>query len=155
MSITVTKEINFCAAHRLVGYQGPCKNIHGHNYKVFITLRRNPLDPGAALLDKLGLVIDFKVIKEKIKTWIDNELDHALIINENDTALHKFAINSSMKHFIMPSNATAENLAKLILFKARAIFAEDPQLSFLEEGVKMSVPKVIIYETDTSSAEAK
>lgn len=154
MITTVTKEMNFCAAHRLVGYNGPCKNIHGHNYKVFLTLERTLDSQGDSGLDKLGMVIDFKAIKEHIQNWLDEKLDHALIINEVDKSLIQFARSSQMKHFIMPTNATAEHLSRMILMYARGIFSESKQVSMFDGETRMKVLKCVVFETDTSSAES-
>jgi 6-pyruvoyltetrahydropterin/6-carboxytetrahydropterin synthase len=154
--ITVTKELKFCAAHRLTGYTGPCKNIHGHNYRVFLTLASRALSQSNGLLQNLGMVIDFGIIKEKLQTWIDNFLDHALIINEKDFGLINFADSSKMKYHVLNGNATAENLALLIFNKAQQIFVngrlEGPNLDYTDS---FKVIAVKVYETDTCYAEVK
>lgn len=89
--LKVTKELKFCGAHRLLGYNGPCKNIHGHNYRVFITVESWHVTQGDKLLNNLGLLIDFKQIKDIVQTWIDTNLDHAIVIHKDDSAMIKFA----------------------------------------------------------------
>ena len=64
----ITTESHFCAAHRLNNYNGPCENLHGHNWLVKATV-------AGENLDKSGIVIDFKVLKRKLNDILD-ELDH-------------------------------------------------------------------------------
>lgn len=102
----VTQEIDFCYGHRLLNYAGKCRHLHGHNGRVLITLE-------ASELDSRGMLVDFSDIKSSIRTWVDNELDHRMILNEADPiipALQQF--NEPL--FLIPSNPTAENIAKLI-----------------------------------------
>ena len=67
-------------AHALFGYDGPCKNIHGHTYHLSVTLMGTPLaDPSNV---KLGMVVDFGDLKTLVKDTILNEFDHALVLNE-------------------------------------------------------------------------
>ena len=62
--ISCTRRIQFCAGHRVLGHENKCANAHGHNYVAYISARSNDLD-------KVGRVIDFSVLKEKIGGWID------------------------------------------------------------------------------------
>ena len=110
---TVTKIIHFCYGHRLLNYKGPCKHLHGHNAKVEI-------DVASETLDSLGMAADFSDIKDKIKTWIDQTLDHKLLLNVCDPII-PFLVETKEPHFIFEENPTAENIAKLIFDKARAM----------------------------------
>ncbi len=78
--IRVTKEFSFEMAHALEGYDGPCRNIHGHSYKLSVTVI------GRTIMDsnnpKQGMVIDFSELKTLVKKLIVDELDHALVLNE-------------------------------------------------------------------------
>jgi len=79
--IRITKEFSFEMAHALWNYDGPCRNVHGHSYKLFVTLSGipsdDPLDP------KNGMVIDFTDLKEIVTKEIINIFDHALAVSEN------------------------------------------------------------------------
>jgi len=118
----VTVEDSFAAGHYLRNYRGKCENPHGHNYKVRVTLR-------GAELDKAGLLLDFKDLKEVMKDVIDR-LDHQML-NEIEpfTAL----------------NPSAENLAKYFYDQASA------RLKSVTNG-RVGVSNVTIWETDTTTA---
>jgi 6-pyruvoyltetrahydropterin/6-carboxytetrahydropterin synthase len=76
--IRVTKEFSFEMAHALWNYDGPCRNIHGHSYRLFVTVAGNPVnDPEDS---KNGMVIDFKELKEIVKSEIITVFDHAVTV---------------------------------------------------------------------------
>jgi 6-pyruvoyltetrahydropterin/6-carboxytetrahydropterin synthase len=79
--LEVTQEFMFSAAHRLPGYDGPCEDIHGHNYRLLVTVK-------GPLHDKSGMVIDFRALDEIVKDRIFPKLDHRMIndLLENPTA---------------------------------------------------------------------
>jgi len=77
--VRVTKEFNFEIAHALWNYDGPCKNLHGHSYKLFVTLIGYPIREEAD--PKNGMVIDFGDLKQIVEREIVDELDHAVILN--------------------------------------------------------------------------
>lgn len=107
--ITTTRRLEFDAGHRVLGHGGKCRHLHGHRYAVEITVQ-------AERVDNLGMVIDFGQIKERVGAWIDENLDHRLILNPDDPqALHMQA-TEEIPPYLMPQgeNPTAENLAKLI-----------------------------------------
>ena len=80
-SIRITKQFSFETAHALHGYDGKCKNIHGHSYKLFVTVLGTPiLDP---LDPKYGMVTDFGDLKNIVKEEIVDVFDHATIFNKN------------------------------------------------------------------------
>ncbi len=82
--IRLTKEFNFEAAHALKGYDGACRNIHGHSYRLFVTVIGEPCstpnDP------KYGMVIDFGELKKIVNEQIISRLDHALVMQRSDEA---------------------------------------------------------------------
>lgn len=79
--IRLTKIFNFEMAHALYGYDGPCKNIHGHSYALEVTVAGEPLnDPEHP---KHGMVMDFSDLKAIVKEQIVDRLDHALLLNGN------------------------------------------------------------------------
>jgi len=79
--IRLTKIFNFEMAHALYGYDGPCKNIHGHSYALEVTVAGTPMnDPNHP---KHGMVMDFSDLKAIVKEQIVDRLDHALLLNGN------------------------------------------------------------------------
>ena len=102
----VTREIPFCYGHRLLNYNGKCKNLHGHNGLAVITIESDRLDD-------LSMVMDFSEIKAVVSKWIDENLDHKLLLHKEDPLLPTLR---SMKEpvFVMDVNPTAESISKLI-----------------------------------------
>jgi 6-pyruvoyltetrahydropterin/6-carboxytetrahydropterin synthase len=104
---TIKKTFRFEAAHRLVdGYQGKCTNIHGHSWEV-------TFEASSKVLNRFGMVMDFGSLK-CMKDWIDKYLDHAMIVKDTDVKMSKFLHNQGFKDFIMNTNPTSENIAKLL-----------------------------------------
>ena len=79
--IRITKKFRFEAAHALCGYDGKCKNIHGHNYKLFVTVVGSPISDSSNV--KFGMVMDFDDLKKIVKAEIIKEFDHSVIFNKN------------------------------------------------------------------------
>ena len=80
-------EFTFDSGHRLLNYDGKCAYPHGHTYRAEIFL-------GSNKLNRLGLVYDFTDLKERIKTWTDDNWDHAFLVNSQDQELIK-GLNST------------------------------------------------------------
>ena len=118
----VTVEDSFAAGHYLRNYRGKCENPHGHNYKVRVTLR-------GAELDKAGLLLDFKDLKEVMRHVIER-LDHQML-NEIEP--------------FTTLNPSAENLARYFYEQASS------RLNSLTQG-RVAVREVTIWETDTTTA---
>ncbi|MGL4421026.1 MAG: 6-pyruvoyl trahydropterin synthase family protein [Gemmataceae bacterium] len=126
----VTKEIWFCYGHRLLNYNGKCAHLHGHNGKAVITVET----PG---LDELGMVVDFSLMKQKIGRWIDDTLDHKMLLHKDDPLIPD--LRKLGEQFVaVDFNPTAENLAKLIFDHA------------IEQG--FPVTEVTLWETENSFA---
>src|SRR4030042_176274 len=102
----VTREIHFCYGHRLLDYQGKCRHLHGHNARVLITIE-------APELDERGMVLDFGDIKRVVSVWIDEHLDHRMILRRDDPAVPVLE-QLGEPVFLMDVNPTAENLARAI-----------------------------------------
>ncbi len=102
----VTREIDFCYGHRLLNYEGKCRHLHGHNGRVLITVESAALDP-------LGMMLDFGDIKRVIQRWIDDHLDHRMILRRDDPVV---GVLQEMGEplFLMDENPTAENIARRI-----------------------------------------
>ncbi len=126
----VTREIHFCYGHRLLHYDGKCKNLHGHNGKAVITLE-------ADKLDYLGMVVDFGRLKETVGKWIDKNLDHRMILHRDDPVL-PYLLGQGEPIHVVDTNPTAENIAKLIYDHARS------------EG--FPVTEVTLWETESCFA---
>ncbi len=102
----VTKEIHFCYGHRLLNYAGKCRHLHGHNGKAVITLE-------AASLDALGMVVDFSEIKRVVGKWIDETLDHRMLLHKDDPIIAELT-RQGEPFVTLDVNPTAENIARLI-----------------------------------------
>ncbi|MCH2130790.1 MAG: 6-carboxytetrahydropterin synthase [Pirellulaceae bacterium] len=102
----VTRQIDFCYGHRLLNYDGKCKHLHGHNGRAIITIE-------SELLDQRGMVLDFSDIKRVVSQWIDDTLDHRMLLHRDDPAVPLLQeLGEPMK--LMDANPTAENIARLI-----------------------------------------
>lgn len=127
---TVTKQIDFCYGHRLLDYVGKCQHPHGHNGRAEITL-------ASEALDGRGMVVDFADIKAALKVWIDENLDHRMLLRHDDPLLTVLR-DLGEPVFAMPTNPTAESIAKLIFDEA------------LRQG--LPVAEVRLWETPDSHA---
>jgi 6-pyruvoyltetrahydropterin/6-carboxytetrahydropterin synthase len=128
---SVTRLIHFCYGHRLLEYKGKCRHPHGHNGKIEVTIERRSLD-------KLGFVVDFEEIKEKVQRWVDSELDHKMLLNKRDP-LVKILRDLGEPVVLMNDNPTAENICRLIFDYAKSR--------------KLPVVSVRLWETVNSFAE--
>ena len=106
----VTREIAFCYGHRLLNYDGKCRHLHGHNGRAVISLE-------APELDSKGMLVDFSEIKRHVQRWIDDNLDHNLLLCREDPLL-PLLIERGERVFVMEQNPTAENIARLIYDRA-------------------------------------
>ena len=102
----VSREIKFCYGHRLLNYDGKCRFLHGHNGKAVITLE-------AEKLDALGMVVDFTRLKSVVGGWINEFLDHKMILHKDDPAL-AYLRSQGEPVFVVDVNPTAEHIARLI-----------------------------------------
>jgi 6-pyruvoyltetrahydropterin/6-carboxytetrahydropterin synthase len=108
----VSQQIDFCYGHRLLDYSGKCRHLHGHNGKAVIVLE-------AESLDSRGMLVDFTDIKRELCVWIDSELDHRMILREDDPAAP--VLKSLGEPLVLiPRNPTAENIARLIFEHAKS-----------------------------------
>jgi len=79
--IRITKEFSFETGHALYGYDGKCKNVHGHSYKLSVTVIGTPIEDSKNV--KFGMVIDFTDLKKIVKEEIVTIFDHATVFNKN------------------------------------------------------------------------
>lgn len=80
-NIRITKQFSFETGHALYGYDGKCKNVHGHSYKLSVTVIGNPITDNTNV--KFGMVIDFGDLKKIVKEEIVDVFDHATVFNKN------------------------------------------------------------------------
>jgi len=107
----VTKSIEFCYGHRLLEYDGKCKYLHGHNGLIEVDIE-------ADSLDSLGMVMDFTSVRDIVKGWVDENLDHKMLLRRDDPVapiLEKLG----EPIYLLDDNPTAENIAKHIYLQAR------------------------------------
>jgi len=80
-NIRITKQFSFETGHALYGYDGKCKNVHGHSYRLFVTVIGKPISDNTNV--KFGMVIDFSDLKKIVKEEIVDVFDHATVFNKN------------------------------------------------------------------------
>jgi 6-pyruvoyltetrahydropterin/6-carboxytetrahydropterin synthase len=107
--IRVTKKFTFDMAHALYGYDGPCKNIHGHTYVLYVTLK------GKALAEenhpKNGMVIDFTDFKKIVNEQVISVFDHSLVLNLNSPHAQLKELNENFEKInYVPYQPSCENL---------------------------------------------
>jgi 6-pyruvoyltetrahydropterin/6-carboxytetrahydropterin synthase len=122
----VTQQIDFCYGHRLLNYSGKCKHLHGHNGRVVIVLEGDDLD-------NRGMLVDFSDVKNALQGWIDETLDHKMILCSSDPALETLE-KLGEPVFIIPDNPTAENIAKLIFEQAKILGFPVAEVSLWESA---------------------
>ena len=139
--IRVTKEFHFEMAHALLGYDGPCKNVHGHSYRLFVTLSGNPVDdPGNP---KYGMVMDFTDLKNIVRNEIVKVFDHAVVVSRSFDREKKEMFTSAFGNaVIVDYQPTCENLV---------LDFSDRIKSKLPKSVKLH--SLRLYETANSFAE--
>ena len=94
--------------HRVVGHEGKCRFLHGHNYRIHFTV-------AAEQLDEVGRVVDFSVIKAQLCQWLEDHFDHKFLIWEQDDLLPQLQAVSGESLVIVPFNPTAENIAQYLV----------------------------------------
>lgn len=140
--IRLTKEFSFEAAHALEGYDGPCREIHGHSYRLFVTVKGCPVTD--ARDPKCGMVMDFGVLKRIVNEEIVSRLDHALVLRADDgTAGWRTALEERFRNVVaVDYQPTCENMLDDFARRLRAR---------LPEGVRLW--SLRLHETATSFAE--
>lgn len=126
----VKKVIDFCYGHRLLNYDGKCRHLHGHNGQLEIEI-------DASALDALGMVIDFGEIRDIAKGWVDEHLDHKMLLHRDDPLVAMLQ-EVGEPLYLMDGNPTAENIAKVIFQHLRTM------------GLRIS--RVSLWETPTGCA---
>lgn len=96
--------------HRVVGHEGKCRFLHGHNYRIHFTV-------AADELDAIGRVVDFSVIKSTLCEWLEENFDHKFLIWERDELLPQLQTITADSLVVVPFNPTAENIARYLVEK--------------------------------------
>jgi 6-pyruvoyltetrahydropterin/6-carboxytetrahydropterin synthase len=136
MNISITRYHDISCGHRVVGHEGKCRFLHGHNYRIHFTC-------AAPQRDVIGRVIDFGIVKAVLCEWLENHWDHRMLLWEADPLLPDL-IELDPSVVDVPFNPTAENMAEHL------IQTVGPSLL---NGTNVQLIKVIIEETRKCSAE--
>ena len=140
--IRITKQFSFETGHALYGYDGKCKNVHGHSYKLSVTVIGTPITDTNNV--KYGMVIDFSDLKRIVKSEIVDKFDHATVFNKNTPhiELAKELENRDHSVILVDYQPTSENMV---------LDFADKIMSQLPPQIKLFSLK--LQETDTSFAE--
>lgn len=139
MKIRLTKEFRFECSHALEGYDGLCKNIHGHSYRLFVTILGEAINQKDN--PKNGMVMDFSELKKIVNEQVIEKLDHALLLWEDSKMLPHIQ-KCQTKFIITPYQPTCENL---LIDLVGIISSQLPK--------EISLVKLRLYETSTSYSE--
>ena len=139
--IRISKEFNFDMAHALLGYDGLCKNIHGHSYTLVVTVIGTPVTDDSS--PKNGMLIDFKDLKNIIKKQIVDRFDHALVLNSSTpNDLVDMLTSNYDKIVLLDYQPTTENMISDMAGQIRDLLPQNLKLHSLR-----------LRETPTSYAE--
>ncbi|HBR11810.1 MAG TPA: 6-carboxytetrahydropterin synthase QueD [Chryseobacterium sp.] len=140
--IRITKIFTFETAHVLYNYDGKCKNMHGHSYKLFVTVKGNPINN----LDdhKNGMVVDFGEIKDIVKKEVVDVWDHAVLVNGNSPhkILGENLQSAGHKVIFCDYQPTCENMLYDIAAKIKSNLPGNIELAYLK-----------LHETENSYGE--
>lgn len=139
-TIRLTKEFKFEMAHALKGYDGLCRNIHGHSYELLVTITGIPITDSTSA--KLGMVMDFGDLKNIVRSCIVDEFDHALVLNKDSAQDFDCDVEMFGRTILVDYQPTSENM--IIDFASRL-------KSQLPSNVKLH--HLLLRETVTSFAE--
>ena len=140
--IRLTKEFSFEAAHALGGYDGPCREIHGHSYRLFVTVKGEPIseegDP------KLGMVMDFGDLKRIVNREIVDRLDHSFVLRDSEpnVGLREVLGAKFSKVVLVDYQPTCENMLSDFAARLQSALPANVELYSLR-----------LHETATSYAE--
>ncbi len=141
--LSLVRSLRFCAGHRLLGHEGRCAFLHGHNYRVEVEVEAVG---GGTEVDDVGRVVDFSLIKRRLLGWLDEHWDHTFILWDKDvTALAAVKQAEPTKYFLLPWNPTAENMARYLLEVVAPHVLED---------LGVVARRVAVWETEESCAIA-
>jgi len=137
--ITATRYHDFSTGHRVYGHESKCAHLHGHNYRIYLTVE-------ADQLDTVGRVMDFSVIKDKFVVWLEVNWDHKFLIWEKDPFAPTLKELDPEGTVVVGFNPTAENMGQYL------INVIGPQQL---AGTNVKLVKVSIEETRKCSVEVQ
>lgn len=135
----VVKNFSFDIAHMLDCHDGKCKNLHGHTYRLEVEISGSLIENGP----KEGMIMDFSDLKQVVKEWIVDPMDHAFLYNTNserERALADMLNGWDLKTYALDSRTTAEVVSRHIYHVLR------------EEG-NLPVTRIRLWETPSSYSE--
>lgn len=140
--IRITKQFNFETGHALYGYDGKCKNVHGHSYKLSVTVIGTPITDNSNV--KWGMVIDFSDLKKIVKEEVVDVFDHAIVFNKNTPHINLAMNMREEGHNVILADyqPTSENMVIDFASKIKSRLPKEIQLFSLR-----------LQETDSSCAE--
>ncbi len=140
--IRITKQFSFETGHALYGYDGKCRNVHGHSYKLSVTVIGTPIIDTSHV--KLGMVIDFGDLKKIVKEDIEDVFDHATVFNKNTphVELAKELKDRGHNVILVDYQPTSENMVIDFAEKIKTRLPQNIELHSLR-----------LQETETSYAE--
>lgn len=140
--IRITKQFTFETGHALYGYDGKCKNVHGHSYKLSVTVIGEPISDASNV--KYGMVIDFSDLKKIVKEEIVDHFDHATVFNKNTPHIELANELKERGHHVIlvDYQPTSENMVVDFSNKIKARLPETINLFSLK-----------LQETESSFAE--
>lgn len=136
MQLRLTKQFSFQMAHALDAYDGKCRNLHGHNYVLYVTVEGEPIADIHS--PKAGMVIDFGDLRHIVEEHVVEPFDHALVIAEGSP----YNVGLPTKTVLVPFQPTSENLLLEFARRLEGCFPPNTRLHSLR-----------LCETDTSTAE--
>ena len=141
-NIRITKQFSFETGHALYGYDGKCKNVHGHSYKLSVTVIGQPISDNSNV--KFGMVIDFSDLKKIVKEEIVDVFDHATVFNKNTPHVELAAELKNRGHHVIlvDYQPTSEKMVTDFAQKIKNRLPDDIKLHSLK-----------LQETETSFAE--
>lgn len=141
-TIRITKQFSFETGHALYGYDGKCRNVHGHSYKLSVTVIGQPITDHTNV--KFGMVIDFGDLKKIVKSEIVDVFDHATVFNKNTPHIELAEELSKRGHnvLLVDYQPTSEMMVISFAEKIKALLPQNIQLHALK-----------LQETETSFAE--
>lgn len=141
-NIRITKQFSFETGHALYGYDGKCKNVHGHSYKLSVTVIGKPISDNTNV--KYGMVIDFSDLKKIVKSEIVDVFDHATVFNKNTPHVELAKVLEQRGHNILLVDYQPTSEMMVIDFSEKI-------KKHLPENIKLHSIK--LQETETSFAE--
>lgn len=141
-TIRITKQFSFETGHALYGYDGKCKNVHGHSYKLSVTVTGKPISDNTNV--KFGMVIDFGDLKKIVKEEIVDVFDHATVFNKNTPHVELATELKNRGHHIILVDYQPTSEMMVIDF-AKKIKDRLPE--------NIHLHSIKLQETDTSFAE--